>query len=135
VTASTSIVLGGLRADVRYRFSITAHADDGATSAPVSVVLTTLRAATAPRSVRAAPKVRSAVLSWQAPANTFGRPVTGYVIDVTWSGGKEELVVGNRTTVTVTDLAAGRTDTFVVAAMTPAGTGAFSAPVTCTPTG
>ena len=133
-TSATAVTLGALRAGVHYRFTVVAVADDHQRSGAAAVVLTTLQAATAPRAVHAHAASRSAVLTWAPPADTFGQRVTGYVVLVSWSGGQEHLSLGDRTTVTVPGLTAARTYRFEVAATTPAGTGAWSGPVSCTPT-
>jgi len=132
-TTATSLVVGGLRAGTHYRFSVTSHADDLGASSPATVALTTLQAASAPRNVRAVAGSRSVNVSWAAPATSFGSPITGYEIDVTWSGGSEQVGIGNRLSVTVPGLPAGRADRFSVAATTAAGTGTWSTTVICTP--
>jgi hypothetical protein len=71
----------------------------------------------------------SANVSWTAPANTGGEPITGYEIaiyDVTTST-TTFASVGNVTTSLVTGLTSGNSYTFTVAAINVVGQGAYSA--------
>jgi hypothetical protein len=120
-------VVNGLPYTVRVA-AVTA-AGQGAFSAAAGPV-TPIGPAAAPTSVTAVPRDASAQISWVAPTQTGGRPITDYIVRfrlasaVTWSS----VTVGSAaTTRLVTGLTNGQSYVFQVAAVTSFGTGAFSA--------
>ena len=68
---------------------------------------------------------RRVKVTWTAPANNSGSPITGYTVTAT-PGGKTVSVSGSATQATIIGLAAGKY-TFTVSATNGAGTGAKSA--------
>jgi hypothetical protein len=120
-------VVNGLAYTVRVA-AVTA-AGQGAFSAAAGPV-TPIGPAAAPTSVTAVPRDASAQISWVAPTQTGGRPITDYVVRfrlasaVAWSS----VNVGSAaTTRLVTGLTNGQSYVFQVAAVTSFGTGDFSA--------
>jgi hypothetical protein len=108
--------------------------DDSGDAATATVTVTV--SATAP-GAPAAPVVSTgageASVAFEAPSDTGGAPVSGYVVTA-WPGGQS--ATGTGSPITVTGLTPGNTYTFTVAATNPAGTGpasAPSAPVTLAP--
>ena len=81
----------------------------------------------APTSVSATAADRSATVSWTAPGDTGGGPITGYTIRST-PGGLTRTVPGSAGSGTVTGLANGTTYTFTVVATNAIGTGPASTP-------
>jgi hypothetical protein len=79
----------------------------------------------APTNVTATAGDAQATVTWTAPSNNGGSPITGYVI--TPSSGSP-VTVGNVTTDTVTGLTNGTSYTFTVAAINAVNTGPPSAP-------
>jgi hypothetical protein len=79
----------------------------------------------APTGVVAEPGVRSARVSWDAPANDGGSPVTGYTVTAAPGGASQSTA---ETSATVSALEDGATYTFTVVATNAAGTSAPSAP-------
>ena len=82
----------------------------------------------APTAISTVPADGAATVSWQAPTDNGGAPLTGYVVTVS-PGGRQIPVSGTPlpTTTTVTGLTNGTAYTFTVAAMNSVGTGAASA--------
>ncbi len=81
----------------------------------------------APSNVTATKGDKSAVVSWTAPTNNGGSPITGYTITST-PGGITKTVDGSTTTGTITGLTNGTSYTFTVAATNATGTSPASAP-------
>ena len=100
-------------------------------NAPGAVIATGGGVATAvrpgaPASVTAWAGNRSATVTWAAPADTGGSPITSYT--VTSSAGQTANVNGTTLTATVTGLSNGTSYTFTVQAGNSVGKGAASAP-------
>jgi hypothetical protein len=94
-------------------------------SAATSV--TPARAPGAPGQVVVTPGIRSAAVSWAAPVDIGGAPVSGYVVTVT--GGAVPLTAKSITRrVVFSGLDPARTYVVTVAATNRAGTGVASAP-------
>lgn len=82
---------------------------------------------TAPLNFAAVPTSANVALSWNAPANLYGLPVTSYVLD--YGSGYGETVAGNALSKTLVPATGqpwtvGATYTYTIAAVTAAGTGA-----------
>ena len=119
-----------------YTFAVAAvnAAGTGANSDPSAAVTVSAAAPSAPTAVTASRSGSAVTLTWAAPADTGGAPVTGYVVTPDTGGvDLDPVTVGPSTTTTITDLATGAVYTFTVAAQNSAGTGpasGASAPVT-----
>ena len=131
---ATSFTWKGLTPNTSYRFRVIAHSSAGwslpsAASAPVS----TLATPSAPRSVTGVAGNAKVVLSWQAPSNDGGSPVTGYGVDYssdggsTWSTALAPSAAMSATAYTVTGLTNGTAYRFRVVAANVNGTGTWSA--------
>ncbi|MBS2025008.1 MAG: Ig-like domain-containing protein [Deltaproteobacteria bacterium] len=122
-----SATVAGLANATSYTFTVhaTNGAGDSAESAPSSAV-TTLGLPGAPTGVSGAASLLSVQLSWTAPADSGGSPITGYLI--TPSIGLTLTSIGTATSTTVLNLSSTSTYTFTVAAITAVGTGPASDP-------
>jgi Ca2+-binding RTX toxin-like protein len=100
----------------------------GALSAPSNAV-TPAGLPGVPTSVSAVRGNASAAVSWTAPANTGGLPITGYNVQVRIGAAVQSTIAltGTATTTTVTGLTNGTAYNFRVQAVTLAGVSAFSA--------
>ncbi len=105
-------------------------ASDPASATPVAVP-------GAPTDLAAVPGDGQAELSWTAPADDGGTPVTGYRIETSTDGSTWTVVVADTgstaTAATVSGLTNGVPTSFRVSATNAVGTGAPSAPETTTP--
>ncbi len=103
-------------------------AGTGTASDPSPAVTVSAGAPSAPTAVTASVSGAAVTLTWAAPADTGGAPVTGYVVTPDTGGvDQDPVTVGPSTTTTITGLPAGAAYTFTVAAQNSAGTGAASA--------
>lgn len=132
----------GLTAGTPYTFTVTATNSTGETSlaseasAPVTPLAPTPpppapTAPSAPTAVSATPVTdqKAASVSWTAPAQDGGAPITRYTVRA-WTGStvaKEVSVAGDLTTATVSGLAFGTSYTFTVVATNSAGSSSASA--------
>ncbi|MGK2874190.1 MAG: fibronectin type III domain-containing protein, partial [Nocardioides sp.] len=98
-------------------------------AAAINVATATLPGA--PSHLKASPGDRSVSLSWKEPSNNGGFDVTGYDVWARQVGGTWSMVA-NASTLTFkhTGLSNGKSYEYRVAAVTTAGSGRFSAPVT-----
>lgn len=134
---ATAITVAGLDNGVRTWFRVTAitAAGTGPASDPADTTPRTVPGA--PTALAASPGDATVVLSWTAPSDDGGAPVTGYRIERSDDGGATWQVLdadtGTTTTsTTVTGLTNGTPVRFRVAAINAAGTGSMSPPLTTT---
>ena len=129
VSADTlSATVTGLANGTAYTFTVfaTNAVGQGSASAPSNSV-TPSAVPGAPTQVSATGGNAQATVTWLAPANTGGSPLTGYTVTAS-PGGAQRSVAGNVTSVTFTGLANGTSYTFVVAAQNAQELGPASAP-------
>ena len=128
ISGTTGTVFG-LANGTSYSFRVVAAnaLGDGPPSMPSNTVTPVSGPAGAPTAVLATAGVRSASLSWTAPASNGGSAISGYSIQITPSVPSATISVSGATAV-ITGLANSTTYTFTVAAITPAGTGVASLP-------
>jgi hypothetical protein len=140
IAGQTTTTVTGLTNGTAYTFTVTATNTAGtstpsAASAPATPTAPpppppVITAPDAPTAVTATPGDTTADLSWTAPTNDGGSPITGYT--VTPNDGTADLtptpVVAGQTTTTVTGLTNGTAYTFTVTATNTAGTSSPSTP-------
>ncbi|MEV4752506.1 fibronectin type III domain-containing protein [Streptosporangium sp. NPDC049248] len=125
---ATTATVTGLTNGTAYTFTVVAT--NGQTTGPASQPSTAVTPAGppgAPTTVTVEGGDGKATVSWTAPADTGGKPVTGYTVTAT-PGGRTATVSGQTTTATVTGLTNGTAYTFTVTATNTAGTSEPSAP-------
>ncbi|MBZ4419115.1 FG-GAP-like repeat-containing protein [Myxococcus sp. RHSTA-1-4] len=116
-------VVGGLTNGEAATFTVRALNPVGASAeSEPSAPVVPARAPDAPASVSAVPGVRSASVSWKAPADTGGLPVSGYVVTA-MPGGASQQVDGAATSASFTGLEDDTAYTFTVAARNEVGPG------------
>jgi RHS repeat-associated protein len=121
------LTIGGLTNGTSYTFTITAQNAVGSGPASAATALVTPAGPPdPPTNVGGVPGDGQAMVAWTAPANTGGRPITGYT--VTASPGSASASTTGATSAVVTGLTDGTAYTFTVTATTNAGTSSASAP-------
>lgn len=134
-SADTGATVGGLTngAEVAFRVSALNAVGVGAPSATVTATPRTVP--TAPRSSTAVPRDRSVTLSWSAPIDDGGAPVTGYRVTLSADGGTTWSTVAETasTSAELTGLTNGAAVLLRVAAVNAAGAGATGSTVMSTP--
>jgi hypothetical protein len=133
VATGTSATVIGLTNGISYRFRVAAITGFGTGNFSVeSNAVTPLAPPAAPTGLSGTRGNQQVTLTWTAPANTGGRPVTDYVIQYSSNGGGSWITfpdgLSSSTTATVTGLTNGTAYRFQVAAVTDFAQGAFSAP-------
>ncbi len=128
---SAPTTVTGLANGTAYRFSVKATntVGDSAASAASNEVTPKAPATApgAPTSVTATGGDKQAQVSWTAPANDGGSPITGYTVTST-PGGITKTVTGDQRTTTVTGLANGTAYRFTVKATNTVGDSPASNP-------
>ncbi|MDQ1683759.1 MAG: hypothetical protein QOC82_496 [Frankiaceae bacterium] len=126
-TGATTATISGLTNGTAYTFTVTATTAAGTGPASAaSAGITPVGPPGTPLNVSATATNSQATVSWSAPANTGGHPITGYT--VTASPGGASASTAGATTATVTGLTNGTSYTFTVTATNDLGTGAPSLP-------
>jgi hypothetical protein len=127
VTGTTASVTG-LANGATYTFTVSAfNAVGTGPSSSASNPVTTPDVPGAPVNVDAVAGNQLALLSWTAPAETGGSPITSYSVSIQPLASAAQVVVSG-TSATVTPLVNGTAYTFTVAAMNAVGTGPASLP-------
>jgi hypothetical protein len=128
---ATQTTVTGLTGGSSYTFKVAAANTVGTgpeSAASNAVTPTAVTVPDAPTALGAAAKSSGAVLTWTAPANSGGGPITGYrITPYLGAGAQTATTVGAVTTATVSGLTNGSAYTFKVAAINSVGTGAESA--------
>ena len=126
-TGATSCVVTGLTNGVGYTFSVTATNSVGASvaSSPSNVAIPAT-VPDAPTGVVAVGGNTNATISWSAPANDGGAPITLYTVSS--SVGGLSCTTSSSTSCVVNGLSNGTTYTFTVVATNAAGNSLASAP-------
>jgi len=130
---TASITVSGLTLRQSYYTQVVTIATDGQVSPFSQVSFTKYDASSAPRKVTVTSTTKACALTWQAPTSSGGSSVNGYLLAASWSGGQVVAHVGVVAKGTITGLAAGRKVAVTVSAVTAAGPGAASAPLSCIP--
>ena len=120
-TTGTTRTLRNLTNGATYTI-ILAAANAAGTSPTITSRATPLGVPGEPQSVSASPGPGELVVTWQAPADTGGNPITGYTITWVSSTGASGTVPTTGTTHTLRNLTNGATYTISVAAANAAGT-------------
>ena len=126
--AGTSVVVTGLANGTPYTFTV--HATNVAGSGAESGASTAVTPSTvpgAPTGVSAVAGNSAATVSWTAPVDNGGAPITGYTVTSS-PGGVTKSVAGNQSQAVVTGLTNGTSYTFTVVATNVSGSGAASDP-------
>lgn len=135
-TVTTQRIMG-LTNGVTRSFRVYAINANGVSVASDVVTATPVALPGAPTDLVAVPGDGQAELTWAAPADDGGTPVTGYRIETSTDGSTWTVVVADTgstaTTATVSGLTNGVPTSFRVSATNAVGTGAPSAPDTTTP--
>jgi hypothetical protein len=123
--AASPLTVAELTNGTEYAFTVAATNSAGTGAASTAVTATPFSVPGAPADVVAQAGNREAVVTWTAPADDGGRPITGYVVTAQ-PGGLFVTVAASERRATLTGLTNGTEYTFTVAATNTAGTGAVS---------
>lgn len=131
----TGARVSGLANGVAVTFRVSALNAVGAGVPSATVTATPRTVPTAPRSATAVPGDGTVTLSWSAPADDGGAPVTGYRVTLSADGGTTWTTAAETasTSTQLTGLANGAPVLVRVAAVNAAGTGPAGATVVSTP--
>ncbi|POM27037.1 Chitinase A1 precursor [Actinomadura rubteroloni] len=124
---STSADVTGLTNGVTYTVTVTALNAGGSSEPSASTTVIPARLPGAPTQVSATALDSRATVTWTAPADTGGAPITSYKVTAS-PGGTSVVVTG--TTATMSGLVDNTAYTFTVTATNPAGEGPASGPST-----
>lgn len=127
---SASKTISGLALNTTYYYRVTASNTLGNAALATILSFTTLDVPGAPSNIAVTPSSGQATISWDAPANTGGSPITGYI--VTSSGGQTCTVTAvppdaAAESCIISGLTNGTSYTFTVVAITAVGTSVSSA--------
>ncbi len=129
-SAATTQTITGLTAGATYRFKVRARNAVGlGTWSALSATVTPFATPGAPTIGTVAAAVASVIVTWSAPAETGGSPITGYLV-TPYLGSVAQATrsfASTATTQTITGLTNGATYRFKVRARSAVGVGAFSA--------
>jgi titin len=128
-----SVSVLGLTNGNAYVFSVKSVSIIGQSVGGLSKVVTAAALPDAPTSFVGTKGVASAGLSWVAPTNTGGLPLTGYIITYTLAGVVKTVALKLVTSAIIKGLVNGTSYSFTIQAITLAGASAQSSPVTVTP--
>ncbi|WP_413600308.1 fibronectin type III domain-containing protein [Curtobacterium sp. Curtsp57] len=132
--ADTSAVIDGLQNGSTYEYRIAASNAAGTGPAASSNPTTPFGVAGSPQAVKATGDDESVSLTWSAPADANGAPVTGYQVEYSSDGSTwSEPIAAATGSAHVTGLTNGTEYSFRVAAVNAAGTGPWSELATATP--
>ncbi len=121
-----SATVTGLSNGTEYTLSVVARNEVGESTEAGAARQRTLDVPLAPGAVKATVDVRSATVSWEAPAGDGGSAITGYTVEVQPTGTRVQVGAEKRD-VTLPELPSTRAYTFTVSATNAVGTGAVSA--------
>ncbi|QOD93714.1 fibronectin type III domain-containing protein [Chryseoglobus sp. 28M-23] len=136
-STATTFAIGELENGTPYTVRVIALNAEGAGPASTVATATPRTVPDAPLDLAAAPDDEAVDLSWTAPLEDGGNPVSGYRIESTTDGETWSVVVADTgstdTTLRVAGLTNGESLTFRVSALNEAGDGAPSGTATATP--
>jgi titin len=137
-SAATTATVSSLTNGTSYRFRVSARNATGQGAASNVATATPVTVPGAPTAVAATPADRQATVTWTAPGDDGGTPVTGYRVETTTDGGTTWTVALADTASTATSavlggLTNGTTTGFRVSAINAVGVGGPSAPTTTVP--
>lgn len=130
VSSATSAIVSGLSNGVTYYFRVSAKNSAGSSDPTASVTSTMTVSPGNPTSLTLTATSRTtATLTWSAPANNGGAPITDYLLErstdgLSWSTVNDGVGVG--TSQSFTGLTTATTYYFRVAAINSVGTGSFT---------
>jgi hypothetical protein len=134
VTATGGLVsVSGLTNGTSYVFSVKSVSNIGESAGALSKAVIAAGLPGVPTNFSGLRASKSAGLTWVAPTNTGGLPITGYEISYTVAGVAKLLAVNVVTTAIIKGLVDGTAYTFTIKAATLVGKSAPSSSVTVTP--
>jgi hypothetical protein len=122
---SLSTTLVGLLGGVAYNFVVTAVNVTGERNGSTAVVFTPQSVPDAPAGLSATAGVAQASLTWAAPTNTGGLPITSYVVSTIESPATTYSEPASATSANISGLQSGSSYTFQIAAINSLGTSSY----------
>ena len=129
---SRSVTLSGLENGTAYTFTVAARNEVGTGPGLLSASVRTPGVPSQPVSVGVTAGPRMATVTWEAPADDGGRPLTGYVVETFPSGARLTLDASTRRA-TLTGLSSTRAHTITVSATNATGNGPATPPASVLP--